>query len=479
MKRKTLFISFIVIGVLCLIASLVLYFLIDLDSYKPRIETAVSDTLGFPVKIEGDIGFFLFPNLHISIGKIIITGRESDMASLEKIAFGLKLLPLLKGKVIIDEVAIRRPEVSLVRFENGEFNFTQRIQKKTKEEEKDTPLFVAHTISLSDGDIVYSDHKNGTVTELHGVDIEIKDLLSGATGKKDLIKDISFKGSLKSKKITSHAVELSDFSFQIRAKEGLYNIRNLSTTLFSGKGTGEVTFDVTGKTPSLKIQTTFSKIHLDEFLHALSEKKSMEGMIDLSLNLEMKGTSMDEIRKTINGHTSMQGENIVIKNYDIDHILASYRNTQKIGALDIAAFFLAGPVGTAVTKGYDYEKLHMSTGTQGGIMKKLVYDWKVEKGIATAEDVAIATRKNRIAVKGNLNLVKDMYDNVIVAVIDQKGCAEVTQKIYGSLNNPQLEKTSIMQSAADSVLNLFDKAGKLIPGTQCEAFYRGAVQHPK
>ena len=350
--------------------------------------------------------------------------------------------------------------------------------KKAKQEETDTPPFAANTMSLSNGDITYTDHSDGTVTKLKGVDIGIKNLLLRNIKKRSLLHGLSFKGSFHSKKITSHDVELSDLTFNINAKEGLYNVRELSSTLFSGKGKGEVTYDVTGTTPSLKIQSTLSQFRLEEFLHALSEKKHMEGECDLSLNLSMQGKSMGEMITTMKGHTSMQGENLVIKNYDIDTILSNYRKTQNIGALDIGAFFLAGPVGTAVTKGFDYEELHRSTGAQGGIMKKFVSDWKIEKGIAAADDVAMSTRKNRLAVKGNMDFVNEKYENVIVALIDAKGCAELTQKIHGSLNNPQFEKTSVLKSAAGSVLSIIGKAEKIIPGAECEPFYKGSVQHP-
>ncbi len=523
MKIKKLLFSFIFIAVFLMIASLALFFLVDLNSHKPRIETALSNSFGLHVTIKGTIGFLLFPNLNISIGDIKITGRESDIASLEKVKFGLELLPLLKGRVIIDEISIKRPEISLVRFKNGEFNITQKIQKKRKEEEeeeKDTLPLAANNISLSDGNIVYSDHKNGTVTKLNrvnmaiinllvkdtkpgqidelsfkgdidysdnknktvtnvkGVDIAIKNLLLRNRAKQSLIHDLSYKGSVNAQKITSHELELSDLTFLMSAKEGLYNITELSTTLFSGKGKGEVTYDVTGEMPSLKFQSTLAQFRLEEFLSTFSEEKSMEGTVDLSLNLSMEGNGMDEMKKTISGHTSLQGENLVIRNYDIDTILSNYRKTQNIGALDIGAFFLAGPLGTVATKGYHYEELYRQTGTGEGLMKKLVSRWKVERGIAEAEDVAMATRQNRLAVKGRLDFVNDKYENVIVALIDKKGCAELTQKLSGSLNKPQFEKTSVLMSAAGPALSLFERAGKLIPGAECEAFYEGSVHHP-
>jgi AsmA protein len=479
MKKNKLLFTVLVIAVLLMLTSLGLYFLVDLNSHKPSIESALSNALGLHVRIKGNIGVLLFPDLHISMGDINISGRESDIASLEKIAFGLKIIPLLKGRVIIDEITLRKPEISLVRLKNGEFNVTQKTPQTTEQKENHIPPFAVNNISLSDGDIVYSDHKNGSVTNLNGVDIAIKKLLVADKKKQSLIHGLSFKGTLDSKKITFQDVELSDLTFQIHAKEGLYNIRELSSKLFSGKGKGEVTFDVSGKTPSLNIQSMLSQFRLEEFLHLLSEKETMAGYVDLSLNVSMQGKGMDEMKKTMKGHISLRGENLVLKNYDIDRILNSYKDTQSIGALDIGAFFLAGPVGTAVTKGYHYEKLYRQTGTGEGMMTKFFSDWNIENGVAIAEDVAIATRRNRLAVKGKLDLVKEKYEDVIVALINERGCAALTQKIYGSLNNPQFQKTTVLQSAVGSVLSLIGKGGKFLPGAQCEAFYTGSVDHPK
>lgn len=479
MKKNKLVFTVFVVVVLLMLTSLGLYFLVDLNSHKPSIESALSNALGLHVRIKGNIGFVLFPDLHISMGDINISGRESEIASLEKIAFGLKIIPLLKGRVIIDEITIRKPEISLVRLKNGEFNVTQKTTQTTEQEENHIPPLAVNTIFLSDGDILYTDQKSGKVTEWNGVKITVKDLSTGATGKKEMTKDISFNGSVYSKHLKSHSVDLSDLTFQIHAKEGLYNIRELSSKIFSGKGKGEVTFDVSGKPPSLNIQSALSQFRLEEFLHLLSEKETMAGEVNLSLNVSMQGKGMDEMKKTMQGHISLRGENLVLKNYDIDRILNTYKDTQSIGALDIGAFFLAGPVGTAVTKGYHYEELFRQTGRGEGMMKKFVSDWNIENGVAIAEDVAIATRRNRLAVKGRLDLVKEKYEDVIVALINERGCAALTQKIYGSLNNPQFQKTTVLQSAVGSVLSLIGKGGKFLPGAQCEAFYTGSVDHPK
>ena len=108
----------------------------------------------------------------------------------------------------------------------------------------------------------------------------------------------------------------------------------------------------------------------------------------------------------------------------------------------------------------------------------LVSHWKVERGIARAKDVAMATNEHRVALKGSLDFPNERFDDVIMAMVDGRGCVMVRQKIRGSFRNPEVEKVHVLQSVAGPVLKLFKQAKKLLGG-KCEAFYTGSVAPPK
>jgi len=108
----------------------------------------------------------------------------------------------------------------------------------------------------------------------------------------------------------------------------------------------------------------------------------------------------------------------------------------------------------------------------------LVSGWKVERGIAQAKDVAMATNENRIALVGGLDFVNERFNDVTVAVVDGKGCAKMRQKIHGPFRKPEVEKVSVLKTAAGPLLSVFKQAGKLLGG-QCEVFYAGSVAPPK
>jgi AsmA protein len=81
-------------------------------------------------------------------------------------------------------------------------------------------------------------------------------------------------------------------------------------------------------------------------------------------------------------------------------------------------------------------------------------------------------------MKGKLNLVSERYDNVIVALLDDKGCAKFTQGISGPFGSPQVGAVSAVESLASPILKLYRKAKRFIQGGKCEVFYHGAVQQP-
>ncbi len=86
----------------------------------------------------------------------------------------------------------------------------------------------------------------------------------------------------------------------------------------------------------------------------------------------------------------------------------------------------------------------------------------------------MATKQSRLAMKGGLNLVDHSFDNVTIALLDDKGCARVEQKIAGHFAKPELEKLNVPVSLAGPVSRLLSKA-KNAMGGKCEVFYAGSV----
>ena len=90
----------------------------------------------------------------------------------------------------------------------------------------------------------------------------------------------------------------------------------------------------------------------------------------------------------------------------------------------------------------------------------------------------MATKANRIALQGGLDLVNEQFDDVTMALVDAKGCVKVEQKIRGSFGKPVVEKPNLLVSLAGPALGLLKKGGELLLGQECKVFYAGSVAAP-
>ncbi|MGZ5516027.1 MAG: AsmA family protein, partial [Candidatus Aminicenantales bacterium] len=100
-------------------------------------------------------------------------------------------------------------------------------------------------------------------------------------------------------------------------------------------------------------------------------------------------------------------------------------------------------------------------------------------GVAEAVDVAMATKKRRIAMKGGLNFNDNRFEDAVVAVVDQNGCAILTQKVRGPFGRPEMGNVNVLKSLTSPVASLLRSAMKLFSNKPCEVFYAGSVAAPE
>ncbi len=85
----------------------------DPNDYKPMLVERVQRDYGRTLAIPGKIGLSVFPDLGISLGEVSISeaGSAERFASLKSARVSLAVMPLLRRRVVVDQVAVsaRRP----------------------------------------------------------------------------------------------------------------------------------------------------------------------------------------------------------------------------------------------------------------------------------------------------------------------------------------------------------------------------------
>ena len=330
---------------------------------------------------------------------------------------------------------------------------------------------------LTIGALVYFDKKAGEKTELKEINLAIKDL-SVVDTSGDIIKNISFTGNMDCKEVRKKDLKIDNVKSPVKAEKGVIYLTPLTMDIFGAKAEGDATADKSEVDAVYKINLKVSKLDFEKLEESFGTKKVIGGKGDLYASLTMKEKGSRNLMSSMDGTFSLRGDNLVMYTMDLDKVLSSYETSQKFNLVDLGAFFIAGPLSTVALKGYRYGDVYNQTRGGQGAITQFISHWKIKDGVADATDCALATHHNRVALKGKLNLVSERYDNVIVALLDDKGCAKFKQGISGPFGSPRVGAVSAVESLAGPIFNLYRKAKRFVQGGKCEVFYNGSVQQP-
>jgi len=331
---------------------------------------------------------------------------------------------------------------------------------------------------LSIGAIVYFDKKAGEKTELKEINLAIKDL-SVMDSSGIIIKDISFTGNIDCKEVRKKDLKIDNIKSPVRVEKGVINLMALTMDIFGAKGEGDVTADKSEVDAVYKINLRVPKVDFEKIKESFGGKKVIGGKGDLVASLTIKEKGNRNLISGMDGTFSLRGDNLVIYTLDLDKVLSSYETSQQFNLIDIGAIFIAGPIGSVALKGYRYGDIYNQTRGGQGAITQFISHWKIKDGVADATDCALSTHHHRLALKGKVNLASERYENVTVAILDDKGCAKFKQGIHGPFGSPQIGTVNAVESLAGPIENLYRKAKRFVQGGKCEVFYDGAVQQPR
>jgi AsmA protein len=132
----------ITVGVLIVIV-IAVPFLVDANTFRPKLESELSAALGRPVKV-GNLSLSLLSG-GVTADDISIaddaTFSKTPFVQAKSLKVGVELIPLIFSKTLnVTEITLNQPEISLVRAENGEkWNFSSLANKGSAEAKPATP----------------------------------------------------------------------------------------------------------------------------------------------------------------------------------------------------------------------------------------------------------------------------------------------------------------------------------------------------
>jgi len=167
-----------VAGILFLgaLAVLVITSVIDPNRYRGKVETIVADLAGRPFVIDGDLQITWFPWLGVRTGAAHLNNQPGiqgpPLAEWQSVAVAAKVLPLLKGQVIIDRVRLQGPHVRLIKNAQGHGNWEDLGPRPSAASKPAAGPPEIAGIEIRDGEMDYVDEASGVHLSLSSWELE-------------------------------------------------------------------------------------------------------------------------------------------------------------------------------------------------------------------------------------------------------------------------------------------------------------------
>lgn len=184
--------------VLAAAAVLIVPRMIDMEKYRPRIESLVSEKANRPFSLKGDIDLSLFPWLGVGLSDLHLGNpdgfSQKDMLAVEKFEVRIKVMPLLSRRIEVKTFMIDRPVIYLEKLKNGTANWEgigagtkpEKAAGKKEDAAKKTPAesgqalpidsLLVGSFGMTGGQITYVDQTRNTKNEIRDLEFLLTDI---------------------------------------------------------------------------------------------------------------------------------------------------------------------------------------------------------------------------------------------------------------------------------------------------------------
>jgi len=180
--------------VVVVIAALVLIpMFVDVQKYKPMLESKVAEATGRPFSVGDDLHLSLFPWAGVSFSELRLGNpdgfTEKEFVTVKSFEVQVKLLPLLSKDIQIKRFVVNEPRIVLIKTKKGRGNWEQpppsqaAVKKEGQVPPSDTGKFdlpisalTVGNLSINNGSALWIDQAANTRQQISEINLVLQDV---------------------------------------------------------------------------------------------------------------------------------------------------------------------------------------------------------------------------------------------------------------------------------------------------------------
>ncbi len=146
-----------------------------------------------------------------------------------------------------------------------------------------------------------------------------------------LLRSLDIDGTFKVGKVKVMNLHSNSIVATLRAAKGKFRVNPLGAKLYQGSYAGDLTLDVTGKTPLIGMNEKLSGVEAGPLLKDFMGKDYVTGRANLAAKMTAQGIDPMDIRKSLNGNGNFSFEKGQVKGLNIGHLIrVAYAKVKKL-----------------------------------------------------------------------------------------------------------------------------------------------------
>src|SRR5690606_10798890 len=338
----------------------------------------------------------------IALHDVRVRSGGVELAAVDSARLGLHLAALDARQLPGAEVELHGVRLHIERNHRG-FNFAL-----ARRPGQAPPTFALARLHMSDASLRFADRVSGFRLDADGCRLSSREIGAAGAAQDDLWRALAFRARLDCRRIRSGDIVLTRVRAHLSAERGVLTLDPVEWRALGGVGRGSLRAHLAGAVPRFETRVRLSRPRAR----------------DLSLDLSLRGTGRAALVRSAEGEIGLRGRDLVLEGIDLDQVISRFESSQRVKLLDFGALLYAGPLGLLFSRGVNLASAIPDSGGRTHV-SMVVSDWKLTGGVAQAQDVAFATRAHRIALRGNIDLRNERFDNLVFAVVGADGCARL------------------------------------------------------